>query len=139
MDDPGWQNFISSYDNPYVLCGTCLFIAGCLKKIFNNLNSPLFSYEIYEQIISYRSDGQLPNDIKFLQACISSMNKTNQSVLFYVTAFLIKGIITYQQENKMSAYNLAVVFGPCFFRPKQYSLQDLMSSGKFSFMIKLLL
>ena len=39
----------------------------------------------------------------------------------------------------MSAYNLAVVFGPCFFRPKQYTLQDLMASGKFSFMIKLLL
>lgn len=60
-------------------------------------------------------------------------------MLFYTTAFMKQGIIKYQEENKMSSYNLAVVFGPCFFRPKQYSLQDLMSSGKFSFMIKMIL
>jgi hypothetical protein len=39
----------------------------------------------------------------------------------------------------MSAYNLAVVFGPCFFRPKHYRLEDLMSSGKYSFIVKLML
>ena len=39
----------------------------------------------------------------------------------------------------MSAYNLAVVFGPCFFRPKNYRLEDLMSSGKYSFIVKLML
>lgn len=67
------------------------------------------------------------------------MGKVNKIVLFYTISFLRKGIIKYQEVNKMSSYNLAVVFGPCFFRPKQYTLQDLMSSGKFSFMIKLIL
>lgn len=43
------------------------------------------------------------------------------------------------ESNKMTAYNLAVVFGPCFFRPKAYSLEDLVSSGKFSSIILLLL
>lgn len=32
----------------------------------------------------------------------------------------------------MTGYNLAVVFGPCFFRPKQYDLKDLIYSGKFA-------
>jgi hypothetical protein len=32
----------------------------------------------------------------------------------------------------MSAYNLAVVLGPCFFRPKEYDLKDLIYSGKFA-------
>jgi hypothetical protein len=32
----------------------------------------------------------------------------------------------------MSGYNLAVVFGPCFFRPKEYDLKDLIYSGKFA-------
>lgn len=39
------------------MCGTYLIILGCVKKIFNNLNSPLFSYDIYDQIMSYRTDG----------------------------------------------------------------------------------
>lgn len=32
----------------------------------------------------------------------------------------------------MNGYNLAVVFGPCFFRPKEYDLKDLIYSGKFA-------
>jgi hypothetical protein len=32
----------------------------------------------------------------------------------------------------MSAYNLSVVFAPCFFRPKEYDLKDLVYSGKFA-------
>lgn len=32
----------------------------------------------------------------------------------------------------MTAYNLSVVFSPCFFRPKEYDLKDLMYSGKFA-------
>jgi hypothetical protein len=32
----------------------------------------------------------------------------------------------------MPAYNLSVVFGPCFFRPKEYDLKDLIYSGKFA-------
>ena len=39
----------------------------------------------------------------------------------------------------MSSYNLAVVFGPCLFRPKTYSVEDLLNSGKFSKIILLLL
>ncbi len=90
-------------------------------------------------IVSYRSDGHIENDITFMRSCITKMGKVNRIVMLYVVAFLKKGIITYVEDNKMSAYNLAVVFGPCFFRPKQYRLEDLMSSGRFSFMIKLLL
>lgn len=32
----------------------------------------------------------------------------------------------------MNAYNLAVIFGPCFFRPQEYDLKDLIYSGKFA-------
>lgn len=45
-----------SEKDPYVLGGNYIIYLGCAKKIFNNLELPLFSYEIYDQIISYRSD-----------------------------------------------------------------------------------
>ena len=53
--------------------------------------------------------------------------------------FLKKGIVKYEQQNKMSAYNLAVVFGPCFFRPKEYRVDDLINSGRFSKIVLLLI
>lgn len=46
---------------------------GCAKKIFNNLERPLFSYEIYGKIISYRSDAIKENDIEFVRKCIAMM------------------------------------------------------------------
>lgn len=56
-----------------MLCGTNLVISGCLKKIFNNLYTPLFNYEIYEHIISYRSDGHAENDIFYAKTCVDKM------------------------------------------------------------------
>lgn len=53
--------------------------------------------------------------------------------------FMQRGIIANQELNKMNSHNLAVVFGPCFFRPKEYKLESLMYSGKFSVIIKLVL
>lgn len=41
-------------------------------------------------------------------------------------------MIKQKEVNKMNAYNLSVVFGPCFFRPKEYDLKDLINSGKFA-------
>lgn len=38
----------------------------------------------------------------------------------------------------MSAYNIAVVFGPCLFRPLEYKVDDLINSGKFSKIVLLL-
>lgn len=57
----------------------------------------------------------------------------------YIIAFLKRGIIANLEHNKMNSHNLAVVFGPCFFRPVEYKLESLMFSGKFSVIIKLLL
>lgn len=59
--------------DPYVIGGTFLIYLGCAKKIFNNLELPLFSYEIYGKIISYRSDAIKENDLEFVRKCIAMM------------------------------------------------------------------
>lgn len=60
------------------------------------------------------------------------MEYVNYKVLVLLVVFLTEYIISQEEHNKMSAYNIAVVFGPCFFRPKEYDLKDLLFSGKFS-------
>lgn len=49
-----------------------------------------------------------------------------------MSVFLNEYVIAQKDYNKMSSYNLAVIFGPCFFRPKEYDLKDLIYSGKFA-------
>lgn len=50
--------------------------------------------------------------------------------------FLKEKVIRREALNKMTNYNCAVVFAPCFLRPKNYELADLMCSGK---LVKVLL
>ena len=78
---------------------------------------PLFSYSIYNDILGFRSTGA-ESDLNFLKEILKKMAGTELNVLIYLMAFLKKGIIAHHSINKMSAYNLAVVFGPCLFRPE---------------------
>lgn len=43
----------------------------------------------------------------------------------FIIGFLYR-VSEFKDENKMTAYNLAVVFGPCFLRPEVYSMEDLV-------------
>ena len=132
MVDQTVTNFLIQEDDPYIICG-------CLKKILNNLYVPLFSYQIYEKIIAYRSSGTEEADVEFILSFIELMSQIEVNVLAFIVGFLKKGIVKYEVHNKMSAYNLAVVFGPCFFRPKEYRVDDLINSGRFSKIVLLLI
>ncbi len=60
------------------------------------------------------------------------MEYVNFKVFVLLVVFLNDYIIAHKEFNKMNGYNLAVVLGPCFFRPKEYDLKDLIYSGKFA-------
>jgi hypothetical protein len=59
------------------------------------------------------------------------MEYINHKVFVLILVFLTDYIVEQKDLNKMNGYNLSVVFGPCFFRPKEYDLMDLINSGKF--------
>jgi hypothetical protein len=44
----------------------------------------------------------------------------------------------FQQSNKMTEYNLSIIFAPCFFRPLESNFKELINIGliiKFIFMM----
>lgn len=45
-------------------------------------------------------------------------------MFMFITTFLAR-VANYQEYNKMTAYNIAVVFGPCFLRPEKYTMEDI--------------
>jgi Rho GTPase-activating protein 1 len=70
--------------------------------------------------------------VAFIQRMLERMEYVNRKVFVLLTIFFRDYVISQKERNKMNAYNLAVIFGPCFFRPKEYDLKDLMFSGKFA-------
>ena len=105
-----------------------LVVCGCLKKILNNLRLPLFNFGIYDRIIAFAGG----DEHELIKKVLSEMEYVNHKVFMLLAVFLREYIVSQQETNKMSAYNLVVVFGPCFFRPEVYDLKDLIYSGKFA-------
>ena len=105
-----------------------LVVCGCLKKLLNNLRLPLFNYAIYGKIIAFTGG----DEVEFIRGLLGEMEYVNHKVFVLLLVFLSDYVVREQEHNKMTAYNLSVVFGPCFFRPQEYDLKDLIYSGKFS-------
>lgn len=103
-------------------------MCGCLKKLLNNLKLPLFNYTIYDRILNFAGG----EENAFIRSILEDMEYVNHKVFILLLVFLTDFIILQKETTKMNAYNLSVVFGPCFFRPKEYDLKDLINSGKFA-------
>lgn len=101
---------------------------GCLKKILNNLSHPLFNYGIYNKIRDFTGG----DEMALIKGILTEMEYSNHKTFVLLLVFLTDYVVSQQEYNKMSSYNLAVIFGPCFFRPKEYDLKDLIYSGKFA-------
>jgi hypothetical protein len=89
---------------------------------------PLFNYKIYDEIIAF-SNG---DEIALIKNILNQMEYVNNKVFHLMIVFLTDFIVKQKDQNKMNGYNLSVVFGPCFFRPEEYDLKDLINSGKFA-------
>lgn len=94
----------------------------------NNLSLPLFNYKIYDRVIAFPGGEETP----FIRSLLADMEYVNHKVFVLLMVFLTDFVLKQKEVNKMSGYNLSVVFGPCFFRPQEYDLKDLINSGKFA-------
>lgn len=52
----------------------------------------------------------------------------NRSTLLYLARFF-NDVSTYQAQNKMTAYNLAVIVTPNLFRSRELTSKDLLNHG----------
>ncbi|XP_028824651.1 rho GTPase-activating protein 44-like isoform X2 [Denticeps clupeoides] len=86
-------------------------IAGALKSYLRELPEPLMTFELYDDWI-HASNVQDPD--ARLQALLSASEKlpeANSNNLKYLIKFLAK-LTEYQEVNKMTAGNIAIVLGP---------------------------
>eukprot|EP00118_Oscarella_pearsei_P021008 m.233539 g.233539 ORF g.233539 m.233539 type:complete len:1168 (+) comp40090_c0_seq2:37-3540(+) len=111
VDGPQWNDINSA--------------SGCLKLFFRELPTPLFTYNLYDAFLSAVtvsvSDAQKYSRI---MEVVSRLPEKNRSVLNVLMKHL-NLVYTNKSVNKMSAHNLAVVFGPTLVRPKP---EDVMKS-----------
>jgi Rho GTPase-activating protein 1 len=107
---------VNKIDNPHTIA--CVF-----KQFFLKLKKPLMTFPLYDWVVQNKPqiESNMEVSVKML---FDSLPELNRTVLFFALGFLNK-VITHQDHNLMTTYNMAVVFGPNFFRSEVLKMADL--------------
>lgn len=73
----------------------------------------------------------------FMMDFIAELPGINRQIITHLFLFLKTEVISRQEHNKMSMYNMSVCFFPCIFKSKTISEIDLLNSGKFVAILKI--
>ncbi|NXL73478.1 RHG44 protein, partial [Leptocoma aspasia] len=103
-------------------------IAGALKSYLRELPEPLMTFELYEEWIQASN---IPEQEKRLQALWNACEKlprANYNNIRYVIKFLAK-LTEYQDMNKMTPSNVAIVLGPNLLWPQaEGNMTEMMTT-----------
>uniref|UniRef100_A0A182WZ36 Rho-GAP domain-containing protein n=1 Tax=Anopheles quadriannulatus TaxID=34691 RepID=A0A182WZ36_ANOQN len=94
-------------------------VASLLKTFLRELEEPLLTYELYEDITQFgewKTEETRSRNVK--QLLRERLPEENYELFKYIVEFLGK-IIERKDFNKMTSSNLAIVFGPNLIWPKQ--------------------
>ncbi|XP_063986175.1 rho GTPase-activating protein 1 isoform X2 [Diachasmimorpha longicaudata] len=82
-----------------------------LKTFLRELDEPLMTYELYDEITQFQSlsKDERPRKVKIL--VLEKLPEDNYQLLKYIVQFLSR-VMDRSDLNKMTSSNLAVVFGP---------------------------
>lgn len=113
-----------------------------LKSFFRELEEPLLTYDLYADIIDFQPSSINHHEIEKVAVAksymLSRLPDDNYIVLKYLINFLIK-VMDRSDMNKMTASNLAIVWGPNLAWPKNghISLTSITSINFFAeFLLK---
>ncbi|NXJ13963.1 RHG44 protein, partial [Odontophorus gujanensis] len=103
-------------------------IAGALKSYLRELPEPLMTFELYEEWIQASN---IPEQEKRLQAlwnACEKLPKANYNNIRYLIKFLAK-LTEYQDTNKMTPSNVAIVLGPNLLWPQaEGNITEMMTT-----------
>ncbi|XP_036383434.1 rho GTPase-activating protein 44-like isoform X5 [Megalops cyprinoides] len=86
-------------------------IAGALKSYLRELPEPLMTFELYDEWIQASNIQDQDKRLQALLTACEKLPKANSNNFRYLIKFLAK-LNEYQDANKMTAGNIAIVLGP---------------------------
>ncbi|CAM9700471.1 unnamed protein product [Bubo scandiacus] len=92
-------------------------IAGALKSYLRELPEPLMTFELYEEWIQASNIPEQEKRLQALWSACEKLPKANYNNIRYLIKFLAK-LTEYQDTNKMTPSNVAIVLGPNLLWPQ---------------------
>ncbi|XP_061425964.1 rho GTPase-activating protein 44-like isoform X4 [Lethenteron reissneri] len=102
--------------------------AGALKSYLRELPEPLMTFSLYEEWIQASNFQDPDKRLQALKNVCNQLPKPNYDNLRYLVKFFSK-LSEHQDENKMTASNMAIVLGPnMLWSPNEASMTDMMTT-----------
>ncbi|XP_069606729.1 rho GTPase-activating protein 44 isoform X5 [Ranitomeya imitator] len=103
-------------------------IAGALKSYLRELPEPLMTFELYEEWIQASNIQDQDKRLQGLWNACEKLPKSNYNNFKYVIKFLSK-LTEYQDANKMTPSNMAIVLGPNLLWPQaEGNITEMMTT-----------
>ncbi|XP_038639282.1 SH3 domain-binding protein 1-like isoform X2 [Scyliorhinus canicula] len=106
-------------------------VAGALKSYLRELPQPLMTFDLYEEWFQAASEKDLSKKVESLREICAKLPPESYNNFRYLIKFLAK-LADYQQVNKMSPSNIAIVLGPNLLWPRdegKVSMMDMASAS----------
>ncbi|KAL5278240.1 ARHGAP42 family protein [Megaselia abdita] len=100
-------------------------VANALKTYLRHLREPLMTFQLYEKFINAAKNESVPIRVFEVHKLVHSLPKKNLAMLELIIRHLAKVAANFER-NKMSNFNLAVVFGPTLLRTKEESIATIL-------------
>ncbi|KAK8392258.1 hypothetical protein O3P69_017684 [Scylla paramamosain] len=88
-----------------------------IKTFLRELEEPLMTFDLYDEVIQFQGLSRSDRLTSLKQMVLEKLPEDNYLVLKFLVNFLSK-VMDRSDLNKMTASNLAVVFGPNLVRPR---------------------
>lgn len=100
-------------------------IASALKTYLRNLNEPLMTYRYHSGFIEAAKQDNLKQRVHEVHKLVHKLPQPNFIMLEMVVKHLTEVSRKYE-KNKMSVFNLGVVFGPTLLRPQEETVAAIL-------------
>ncbi|XP_066477711.1 rho GTPase-activating protein 20 [Tiliqua scincoides] len=100
----------------HLLCESILVTASVFKDFLRNIPGSIFSSQLCDQWVSTMDEGNLEEKLKTIHRLMEQLPRANVVLLRYLFGVL-HSIEKQSDDNKMTAYNLAVCIAPSLLWP----------------------
>ncbi|KAM7346400.1 GTPase regulator associated with FAK isoform 2-T3 [Cochliomyia hominivorax] len=100
-------------------------IASALKTYLRNLNEPLMTYRYHSGFIEAAKQENLNQRVHEVHKLVHKLPQSNLEMLDMVIRHLTE-VSRKFEKNKMSVFNLGVVFGPTLLRPQEETVAAIL-------------
>jgi len=121
--DQGKRVNLSQINDPHC-------VAGIMKQFFREMPEPLCTFELYESFTSTAEIQDRNMRVRQLKNLINKLPAENKR-LFQVLMEFCARIVQHADKNKMAIHNVATVFGPNLFKPREQTIMTTVQDTPF--------